>query len=100
TFAGASTEAVKILLSHRPAIAREAAKHGVSLQLSWHTHGGMIRGMDLLVARFNGGFVAGHYQVGALQLYVSRGSGIWNGFPVRIGVPAEITLLHLCRKAS
>ncbi|MBQ6669657.1 MAG: metallophosphoesterase [Deltaproteobacteria bacterium] len=100
TFAGTSPETVKILLSHRPALAPEAAKHGVNLQLSGHTHGGMIRGMDLLVARFNGGFVAGRYQVGALQLYVSRGSGIWNGFPVRIGVPAEITLLSLHRKAS
>ena len=69
TFAGASPDAVKILLAHRPALAREAAKYGVSLQLSGHTHGGMIRGMDLLVARFNGGFAAGRYQVGALQLY-------------------------------
>jgi len=99
-FAGAPPEAVKILLAHRPALAREAAKHGVSLQLSGHTHGGMIRGLDLLVARFNCGFVAGHSQVGPLHLYVNRGSGIWNGFPVRLGVPAEITLLSLHRKNS
>ena len=99
-FAGAPPEAVKILLAHRPALAREASKHGVSLQLSGHTHGGMIRGMDLLVARFNGGFAAGCYRIGALQLYVNRGSGIWNGFPVRLGVPAEITLLSLHRKNS
>ena len=100
TFDGASPEAVKILLAHRPALAREASKHGVSLQLSGHTHGGMIRGMDLLVARFNGGFAAGRYRIGPLQLYVNRGSGIWNGFPVRLGVPAEITLLSLHRKNS
>ena len=78
--------------------AAEAAKSGVALQVSGHTHGGMIVGIDRLVARFNAGFVAGSYRVGDLRLYVSRGSGIWNGFPIRLGVPSEITLLRLKRQ--
>lgn len=89
-----------ILLSHRPADpAEEAAAKGVALQLSGHTHGGMLFGLNLLVKVFNGGFVSGWYKVGNMQLYVSNGTGIWNGFPVRIGCPAEITVLTL-KKAS
>jgi predicted MPP superfamily phosphohydrolase len=35
----------------------------VKLQLSGHTHGGQIIGMDQLVKRANGGFVSGRYDV-------------------------------------
>ncbi|MFA6816287.1 MAG: metallophosphoesterase [Lentisphaeria bacterium] len=84
-----------ILLSHRPSIAKEAAKFGVDLQLSGHTHGGMLPGLQKIVAKFNGGFVSGLYTVGTMNLYVSNGTGVWNGFPVRLAVPAEITLLRL-----
>lgn len=93
--AGAPEKGVRILASHQPRLAREAAAHGVDLQVSGHTHGGMITGIDRLVARFNEGFVSGLYRVGPMKLYVSNGAGIWNGFPVRIGVPAEIVLLRL-----
>lgn len=93
--AGAPQEAVRILASHQPRLAPEAARHGVDLQVSGHTHGGMIAGIDRLVARFNEGFVSGGYTVGPMKLYVSNGAGIWNGFPVRIGVPAQIILLRL-----
>lgn len=98
TFDGAPPGAVKLLLAHQPKPAAEAAKSGVALQVSGHTHGGMIVGIDRLVARFNAGFVAGSYRVGDLRLYVSRGSGIWNGFPIRLGLPSEITLLRLKRQ--
>ncbi len=95
---GAPPGKVRILASHQPRLAREAARHGVDLQLSGHTHGGMITGIDRLVARFNDGFVSGPYQVGSMKLYVSNGAGICNGFPVRIGVPAEIVLIRLKRE--
>ena len=95
---GAPPGKVRILASHQPRLAREAARHGVALPLSGHTHGGMITGIDRLVARFNDGFVSGPYQVGSMKLYVSNGAGIWNGFPVRIGVPAEIVLIRLKRE--
>lgn len=89
-----------ILLDHRPENAVQAAESGVSLQLSGHTHGGMIAGLDRLVAPANNGFVSGLYEVGALKLYVSNGSGIWNGFPFRLGKPAEITLITLHGETS
>ena len=92
---GIPADAFVLLLAHRPAQAESAARSGVSLQLSGHTHGGMIRGMDWIVARFNDGFVSGLYEVNGMKLYVSNGTGIWNGFPVRLGRESEITLITL-----
>ena len=77
---------------------REAAEAGADLQLSGHTHGGMIVGLDRFLALLNHGFVSGEYDVGGMKLYVSRGTNLWKGFPVRIGVPSEITLITLSRK--
>ncbi len=95
--AGADPAAPVILLDHRPRNAADAAARGVKLQLSGHTHGGQIFGMDQLVQRANGGYVSGRYEVDGMTLYVSNGAGLWAGFPARIGVPSEITLFTLRR---
>lgn len=89
--AGAPQKAPIVLLSHQPIDASQNAWAGVDLQLSGHTHGGMVRGIDLLVKRANNGFVSGLYNVADMRLYVSNGTGLWNGFPIRLGVPPEIT---------
>ena len=94
---GIPSDAFVVLLAHNPVCAREAARKKVGLQLSGHTHGGLMRGFDRLVALFNMGFVSGLYRVGEMPLYVSRGTAQWKGFPVRLGVPAEITLIILRR---
>ncbi|MBR7106850.1 MAG: metallophosphoesterase [Lentisphaeria bacterium] len=86
-----------ILLAHRPDIVHCSAKMEVMLQLSGHTHGGMISGFDRIVRKVNGGFVSGKYTVGNTRLYVSNGTGIWSGFPIRLGRKAEITLIKLER---
>ena len=93
-------EGIRILLSHRPASRGIPAK-GVALQLSGHTHGGHITFMRPLVAHFNAGYVGGlyHPQSGG-ALYVSNGTGLWNGFACRILVPSEITLIILRRGGS
>lgn len=88
---GAPADAPIILLDHQPRMAERAAKSGVALQLSGHTHGGMVRGLDRIVARANNGYVSGFYRVGEMQLYVNNGTGLWPGFALRIGVPAELT---------
>jgi predicted MPP superfamily phosphohydrolase len=67
----------------------------VRLQLSGHTHGGMIRGLDRLVARGNAGFVSGAYRVGGMLLYVSNGTALWPGFALRLGRPSELTRITL-----
>lgn len=88
-------EAPVILLEHQPGMARRSARAGVALQLSGHTHGGMVVGLDRLVARGNDGFVSGMYQVGDMQLYVNNGTGLWPGFALRIGRPSELTVFTL-----
>ena len=89
-----------VLLSHQPKLAVEAAQCGVALQLSGHTHGGMLPGLSSLVSASNRGFVSGMYKVGAMHLYVSNGTGIWSGFPIRLWCPPEIAVITLRRAAA
>lgn len=84
-----------ILMDHRPGNAKINSENGVDLQISGHTHGGMIPILDKIVANFNNGFVKGWYEIGKMKLYVSKGTSLWNGFPMRILDPAEITLFIL-----
>lgn len=84
-----------VLMDHQPRFARENAEHNIALQVSGHTHGGQIPGIYQLVKRFNAGFVRGWYNVKNMMLYVSPGTSQWNGLPMRIFDPAEITLFVL-----
>ncbi|MBR4400938.1 MAG: metallophosphoesterase [Synergistes sp.] len=97
---GVSQDTCVILLDHQPRKAVRNAAAGVSLQLSGHTHGGMAPLISSLVKKFNGGFLRGLYDVGGMKLYVSPGTGIWNGFLVRIFDPAEITVITLTKAES
>ncbi len=92
--AGAPAGAPVILLEHQPRNAQERASRA-DLQLSGHTHGGMIRGLEVMVARANNGFVSGTYRVGDMTLYLSNGTGLWPGFALRLGRPPEITHITL-----
>ena len=94
---GSPEGAFVILMDHRPGNARANAAAGADLQLSGHTHGGMVRGLARVIAKYNGGFVNGWYDVDGMKLFVSPGTGIWNGFLTRIGVPSELTVLTLRR---
>jgi hypothetical protein len=106
-----------ILLSHNPNSFRRAADLGIELSLAGHTHGGQVKfeivDHSVTPARLITPFVAGHYHLpmptnghaaatsasnGAQKaaLYVNRGLGTF-GFPVRLGVPPEISLLTLRR---
>jgi predicted MPP superfamily phosphohydrolase len=88
-----------ILLDHQPSDARHAAALGVALQLSGHTHGGLIIGIDRLAARANAGYVSGRYDVDGMTLYVNNGTALWPGFALRLGRPSELTRITL-RQAS
>lgn len=89
-----------LLLDHQPGGARRAAASGVALQLSGHTHGGMMPGLDRLVALGNGGFVSGAYAVDGMTLYVNNGTGIWPGFAMRLLRPSELTRITLRAKSG
>ena len=91
----APANAPVVLLDHQPKDARRGAACGVVLQLSGHTHGGMIRGLDRLVARGNSGFVSGRYDVDGMTLYVNNGTALWPGFALRLGRPSELTRVTL-----
>jgi predicted MPP superfamily phosphohydrolase len=84
-----------VLLAHQPRSFAAAARFGVGLQLSGHTHGGQMWPFGLIV-RLTQPFLAGLHRQGASQIYVSRGTGYW-GPPMRLGAPAEITELILRR---
>ena len=80
-----------VLLSHHPDIAFDAARRGVALVLSGHTHGGQIafRGFPLLVRQSRHGLDAGRYRAGCAEVVVSRGLGAV-GLPLRVGSPIEV----------
>lgn len=84
-----------VLLAHQPKSIEQAASHDVDLVLAGHTHGGQIFPWGHAV-RLQQPYVAGLFDHGATKLYVSCGTGYW-GPPMRLGSPAEITLLHLTR---
>jgi predicted MPP superfamily phosphohydrolase len=86
-----------VLLDHQPRAARQSAALGVALQLSGHTHGGMVIGLDRLTARANAGYVSGRYDVDAMTLYVNNGTALWPGFALRLGRPSELTRITLRR---
>ncbi|HET9989539.1 MAG TPA: metallophosphoesterase [Kofleriaceae bacterium] len=83
-----------VLLAHQPRQVKNAANHGVDLQLSGHTHGGQIWPWHYFVKLQQGGLLAGKYEHRGTQLYVTRGCGYW-GPPVRLLAPLEITRVIL-----
>jgi predicted MPP superfamily phosphohydrolase len=100
TLAGGRPGVPTILLSHYPDFFDEAAKRGVALVLSGHTHGGQIavpfwpRRLSLsTLARQH---AHGVHVRGKSRLYVNAGLGT-TGPPMRIGVAPEIAVLVLRR---
>ena len=65
-----------ILLSHTPWEAEKAAKAGVDLMLSGHTHGGQIWPFDYLVRR-RYPLLEGRYEIDGMTVIVCRGTGTW-----------------------
>ncbi|MBO4209742.1 metallophosphoesterase [Micromonospora echinofusca] len=82
-----------VLLAHQPVAAVEAAKFGVDLQLSGHTHGGQMVPFNYLV-RLQQPVVSGLGEVDGTKVYVTNGAGFW-GPPVRVGAPPQVTLVEL-----
>jgi predicted MPP superfamily phosphohydrolase len=92
--AGRDPRRALVLLAHQPRQVRGAARYGVDLQLSGHTHGGQIWPWHYIVKIQQRGLLAGRYEHGGTQLYVTRGCGYW-GPPVRLLAPLEITRIIL-----
>ena len=90
----------KILLSHDPSHWSEEVvdKTNIALTLSGHTHGMQaginIKNREWSPIKYKYKHWAGLYRLGHQFLYVSRGLG-WMGFPGRLGMRPEITLIEL-----
>ncbi|MFD9869354.1 metallophosphoesterase [Streptomyces niveus] len=82
-----------VLLAHQPGQVDEAARYGVDLQLSGHTHGGQLWPFTQLMGLTEPN-VAGLSRHGDTLLYVTRGTGFW-GPPVRLGAEPDITVVEL-----
>jgi len=92
---------LRLLLLHDPSGFRHVPVGDVDLTLSGHTHGGQLGlvsfGLDWTVlsrTRWPDHGLFGH---GPNRLYVHRGTGFY-GFPLRIGVPGELSLLELVQQ--
>lgn len=91
--------ALNVMLSHNPDVFPVAAAQGYNLTIAGHTHGGQVD-VEILhqhvdVARYFTPFVQGLYRRGNSSVYVSNGLGTI-GVPVRLGAPAEVSVLRLC----
>lgn len=87
-----------VLLTHAPLPADLVAGKGVDLMLSGHTHGGQIWPFGYLVRqRFP--LFEGRYEIGAMTVIVSRGTGTW-GPRMRLWHPAEILRVTLHARAK
>ena len=97
---GVDPDRIKILLSHDPSHwdLQIMDKEDIALTLSGHTHG-MQFGIEIgrfrwSPSRWTYKHWAGLYTENGQQLYVNRGLG-YTGFPGRVGIRPEITLLTL-----
>lgn len=100
-YAGMEEMPVKLLLSHDPSHWDAKVRPGypdIDVTFSGHTHGAQF-GVELPNFRWSPSQYiykqwAGLYQEGEQYLYVNRGYG-YIGFPGRIGMPPEITIMEL-----
>lgn len=90
---GRDRDRAVVLLAHQPAQVEEAARYGVDLQLSGHTHGGQLWPFNHLMGLTEPN-VAGLGRHKDTLLYVTRGTGFW-GPPVRLGAEPDITVVEL-----
>jgi uncharacterized protein len=97
--AGTRPEDFRLLMSHDPSHwEAQVWQENVDLTLSGHTHGAQfgitIAGQTYSPAQWVYKHWAGLYTHGSMHLYVNRGFG-FIGFPGRVGMPPEITVLEL-----
>lgn len=104
TIAGSEALPYRILLSHDPTHwEHQIQGTGIDLTLSGHTHGAQL-GVKLGNSTYSPAqwiykHWAGLYTEAGQQLYVNRGFG-FIGFPGRVGMPPEITVLELQRTGA
>lgn len=102
-YAGAQDAPVKLLLSHDPSHWDAQVRplySDIDVAFAGHTHGFQfgieVGGFKWSPSQYAYKQWAGLYQEGSQYLYVNRGFG-YLGYPGRIGMPPELTVLELKR---
>lgn len=94
---------LRLLLLHDPLGFHVVPDGSVDLTLSGHTHGGQVGlvslGLDWTVLKRSQWPDHGLFAKGSNRLYVHRGTGFY-GFPLRVGVPGELSVLELVSEPS
>jgi predicted MPP superfamily phosphohydrolase len=90
---------LRIALLHDPGAFKHVPDGAADLVLSGHTHGGQLGllwlGLEAtIVSALTSLPDHGFWGRGSNRLYVHRGTGHY-GFPLRVGVPAEHSVLHV-----
>lgn len=96
--------ALRLALLHDPGAFKHLPSGEADLVLSGHTHGGQVGLLSLGFMWTVAGFIAkipdhGLWGSGTNRLYVHRGTGHY-GFPLRLGVPAEESILSVYGRAE
>ena len=89
-------ENYRVLLSHSPLIVDALSKELFDIVLSGHTLGGQFFPVHWFVKKLNH-YLAGYYKVNNIDLFVSRGVGVW-GPNVRLFAPSDIAIINLRSK--
>jgi predicted MPP superfamily phosphohydrolase len=91
---------LRLFLLHDPLGFQHVPAGDVDLTLSGHTHGGQLGlvsfGLDWTVLSRTRWPDHGLFARGSNRLYVHRGTGFY-GFPLRVGVPGEASVLEVVR---
>lgn len=85
-----------ILLKHEPKDIDVAELHGISLQISGHTHNAQMWPFTYMVRRMYKGYEYGHKMFKKMHVYTSSGAGTW-GPPMRVGTQCEIAVFHFIK---
>jgi uncharacterized protein len=92
-------DTLRLVLLHDPGAFAHLPEHEADLVLSGHTHGGQLGLLSLglpftAVSALSKVPDHGFWALDSRRLYVHRGTGHY-GFPLRVGVPAEESLLRV-----
>lgn len=89
---GIDRDKPSLLLKHAPFHLQAARDHGITLQLSGHTHHGQVFLFRFLTSRVYQGYDYGLKRFGDLLVYTSSGAGTW-GPPLRVDTKPEILVI-------
>ena len=96
-FKGVRQGGSRLVLTHLPGLADQAAAYGPSMIFAGHTHGGHVnipRITSAIARRLGNRYLKGFFEIEDSLLYVNCGVGS-SSVPFRAGAPSEVAFLTL-----